>query len=422
MRRAVVGLILLAAIGLLGWQVWQKAKRPSERNSARGPRGAVVAVEAEPVLKATIRDVRRFTGSLRAKAYFVVAPKVSGRLVRLPVDIGTPVARGQLIAVLDDEEYTEYVEQARAELQLAQARVEECCSTLEIAQRNFERARTLREKLIASESELDRAQTAYKVQDAKRKVALAQVAQKQAALKTAQVRLSYTQIRASWEGGDEERIVGERFADEGAMLRANDPIVSVIDIRSLIAVIHVIERDYPRLRAGQEAVVTTDAFPGRTFTGKVVRVAPLLKETSRQARVELEIPNADRLLKPGMFIRAQIEFARHDNATVVPVTALAKRNGKQGVFLANVQDKKARFVPVTLGIVNGEMAEVVAPPLSGLVVTLGQHLLADGVAITLPERPSEGPAGKPAQSTTRTGPSGARSPQKAERPSEEGRR
>jgi hypothetical protein len=90
-----------------------------------------------------------------------------------------------------------------------------------------------------------------------------------------------------------------------------------------------------------------------------------------------------------MFIRAHIEFARHDDATVVPRTALAKRNGRQGVFLADVQNMKAHFIPVTLGIVNGESAEVVKPSLSGSVVTLGQHLLEDGSPITVPEAKSE---------------------------------
>jgi len=71
---------------------------------------------------------------------------------------------------------------------------------------------------------------------------------------------------------------------------------------------------------------------------------------------------------------------------VVPVTSLAKRNRQQGVFLANIQTKKAHFVPVTLGIVSGEWAEVVMPSLSGFVVTVGQPLLEDGSPITLPDK------------------------------------
>jgi len=127
-----------------------------------------------------------------------------------------------------------------------------------------------------------------------------------------------------------------------------------------------------------------------------------LKETSRQARVEVEIPNAARVLKPGMFVRAQLEFARHDEATVVPVVAVVRRNGKQGVFLADTGEMKARFIPVTVGIVDGELAEVVKPALSGMVVTMGHHLLEDGSAIRLPEQEADGKK-KPEPAKKRTG-------------------
>jgi RND family efflux transporter MFP subunit len=170
------------------------------------------------------------------------------------------------------------------------------------------------------------------------------------------------------------------------MLAPNTSIVSVLDIRALTGVIYVIERDYSKVRTGQEASVSTDAFPGRTFPGKVVRVAPILKETSREARVEIEVPNPEGLLKPGMFIRVQIEFSRVDDAMVVPLSAVAKRNGKQGVFQVNMEEMTAQFVPVDLGIVNNERAQILAPPLTGQVVTLGHHLLEDGGAIILPER------------------------------------
>jgi len=214
------------------------------------------------------------------------------------------------------------------------------------------------------------------------------VKQKQASLSAARVRLSYTEIRASWEAEEEPRVVGERFVDQGAMLRANDPIVSILDIESLTAVIHVTDEDYPKLRVGQPVSVSTDAFPGKSFAGRVLRVAPLLKETSRQARVEAEVPNPDYLLKPGMYTPVQIEFARHQQATVVPVSALARRNNQEGVFLADTDNMKAQFVPLRLGIRTAELAEVIEPPLEGLVVTLGHHLLEDGAAIRLPgEKP-----------------------------------
>lgn len=380
MKKALVVFIVLVIAGLFGWLVYRKAST-SVRKPVRQRQVFAVAVEVAPARKATIRDVELFAGSLLPKSYFVVAPKVAGRLEELLVDIGDSVKRDQLIAVLDDEEYAQEVEEVRAELEVAKANLIESQSSLDVAGRELKRAQTLRQKKITSESELDAARAEYKAHEAKHKVALAQVVQRKAALKAAKVRLSYTKIQASWENGDEYRIIGERFVDEGAMLKANDPIVSILDIHSLTAVIHVIERDYSKVRRGQEAIVATDAFPGVTFTGRVLRVAPLLKEASRQARVEIEISNPDETLKPGMFVRVQIEFAEHNNATVVPLSALVKRDGQRGLFLADTQNMKAHFVPVTVGIVNGELAEIVKPALSGLVVTLGHHLVEHGSAI-----------------------------------------
>ncbi|MGD8882138.1 MAG: efflux RND transporter periplasmic adaptor subunit, partial [Desulfobacterales bacterium] len=202
------------------------------------------------------------------------------------------------------------------------------------------------------------------------------------------------------------RVVGERYVDEGAMLAPNTPIVSILDIGTLIAVINVIERDYPKIQAGLEAVISTDAFPGQTFSGRVVRIAPLLMEKSREARIEIEISNKQRRLKPGMFVRVQIEFQQHENATVVPIAALVKRNGQQGVFELDRSEKKAHFVPVELGIVNGTQAEILNPPLSDAVVTLGQHLLEDGSKIILPDETPREPAPR------NSGPTGSQQRQK----------
>ena len=200
----------------------------------------------------------------------------------------------------------------------------------------------LREKQIASAAELDTASAAYSAGQAKLKVAQAQVVQREAALKAAELQLSYTQVRAFWEDGDPNRVVGERFVDEGTLVSINQPIVSILENNPLTAVVFVIERDYPKMTVGQEAMVTTDAYPGRVFTGAIRRIAPLLQENSRQARVEIEIANPDHLLKPGMFVRAQVEFASREQAMLVPISALVRRDGKEGVFLVERRAASAR--------------------------------------------------------------------------------
>jgi len=389
-------LLVLTIVSMAGWQAYKRITTSARKRPDRS--AVAVAVETQPIRKDVIKDIGIFTGSLFPKSQFVVAPKVAGWLQKLLVNFGDTVRQNQVIAILDDKEFTQQVEQARAELQVAKANAENCTSELDLAQREYERAKALREKQIASASELEGAEAAFKACQTKLKVSLAQVTQKESELAAAELRLSYTKVQAFWEGGDETRVVGERFVDEGALLQANQPIVSILENKPLTAVVYVVERDYPKIKALQRSIITTDAYPGRTFTGSVVRIAPLLQESSRQARVEIEIPNSEELLRPGMFIRARIEFASHDNATIVPLAALVKRNGQQGVFIvardphgqrpATIDELRARFVPVTVGIISGESVEIIEPSTFGgseFVVTMGNHLLEDGSAITLPE-------------------------------------
>ena len=174
--------------------------------------------------------------------------------------------------------------------------------------------------------------------------------------------------------------------DQGALLASNEPIVSVAELDPLRAFIYVIERDYPYLGIDQPATLTTDAYPDREFQGKVARIAQLMQDTTRQAAVQLEIPNPELKLKPGMFVRVQLQFKSKENATVVPRNAVVKRNGKQGVFTLDVKGGKAHFVPVETGITAGERIEILSPELRDPVVTLGNHLLTDDVSVLVPKQ------------------------------------
>jgi RND family efflux transporter MFP subunit len=393
-RPILIGIAAVFVL-LIGWQIYQKAfKGGSQSNMEHG--AVAVAVEITAIKKATIRDIGNFTGTLIPKSQFVIAPKVSGRLEKLMVNIGDRVERGQLIAILDDEEYSQQVIQAQADLKVAQANLEESLSSLNVAERELERVKELHKKGIAADSELDSAKGVYTSQASRHKVALAQVANREAALKAAQVRLSYTKIRAAWEDGAEFRVVGERFVHEGAMLMMNTPILTILEIDPLIAVIHITDKEYFRIKKDQSAVISTDALPGKSVPGKIARIAPLLQETSREARIEIEFPNPEEIFKPGMFINARIEYTTHADTTVVPVSSVVNRDNRQGVFLADIENKKAQFVPVKVGITDSELAEILEPrSFSGFVVTMGQHLLLDGSPIILPEESQGNPASKP---------------------------
>ena len=384
-RASIVAALAIVALGFIGWQVYKRAFK-GNKNPETGRGSFSVAVEIGPIEISSIKDVAQFSGSLIPKTSFTIAPKISGRLNRLFIDIGDMVSQGQLVAVLEDAEYQQQVIQAEADLRVARANLEEARSSLEISKKDLERAKILHQKGIQSDSQLDAALAQNEAQEARYKVAVAQEANKRSALASARVRLSYTQIRASWEKGSDTRYVGERFVNEGSLLSANAPIISIIELQPITAVIYVTDKDYFRLKNGQNATITSTAFPGTAFSGQVARIAPLLKETSREARVEIEIQNPESLLKPGMFINTQIEFANREETTVIPLSALTNRNGQQGVFLADIENKKAYFKPVKVGITQGERAEILEPsPLSGFVVTLGHHLLEDGGNIVLPQ-------------------------------------
>ena len=376
---------IVAALFLV-FLVWQIIARLPGGGQQGGPRGAAVAVEIAAVERGGIRDIGTFSGTLIPKSYFTIVPKISGRIKELYVDIGDRLTRGELVAVLEDEEYQQQVIQAGADLGVAQANLDEARSAKEMAQKEFDRAKALHAKGILSDAEIEAAQSAFSTRDARYKVTVAQIANQQAALETAKVRLSYTRIRAAWETGGDVRYVGERFVNPGAMLSSNTAILSVIELHPITAVIHVTEKDYFRLKTEQPVVITSSAFAGREFQGRVSRVAPLLKETSREARVEIGVDNADGTLKPGMFVNARIEFANKTGATIVPTSALVNRGALQGLFLADLEAKKAVFQPATVGIVEGDRAEIIEPAqLAGYVVTLGHHLLENGTALILPE-------------------------------------
>ena len=387
---AVGGVLILAAT------VWflaggTKDEGPMPVRASRPP----VAVEIAPVVRGSIEERRVITGSLQAGARFDVSTQIAGRLESLKVDLGDRVEKGQVVARLDDDKYRFELEQARAELEVARANLAEAESTLETRRRDFERVTSLREQRVASESELDSSRAEYRAQEARVRVAAAQVIQREAALMGAELMLSYTVIRADWQGDDRYRVVGERFVDEGAYLAVHRSLFSIVRIDRLTAVAYATEGDYTRLFAGQDVRVTADAVPDHRFIGRLARLAPVVRETSRQARIEIDIDNRDGVLKPGMFVRLEIELDRNDDALVVPRTALVERPGTRAVYLADLEEFVARYVEVETGLQDRDTVEIRHPALEGHVVTLGQHLLSDGSPIRVYE--SDGPRdGSPA--------------------------
>lgn len=375
--------ILLVVLGGLGWMIY--ARIQSLEKTEGGPEGSQpVPVETAEIETGTITLRRTFSGTLEAPSRFIVAPKVSGRVEHLHVDLADTVKRGQIVVELDNEEYVQAVNGAEADLAVARANLTEAKNALEIASRELMRIETLRERGVASESQLDAAKADQLAKEAELEVARAQVTRAEASLQTARIRLGYTTIAADWSGGDEGRVVGRRYVNAGDTVSANAAILSIIELDPVMGVIFITEKDYARLQPGQTVALRTDAYPDRTFEGTIARIAPVFQADSRQARVELTVPNTEQLLKPGMFIRATIILEQIQGATIVPAQAVTRRDDRDGIFLVDEQTMTARWQEVKKGIREGDRIQLLDEGLSGQVITLGQQMVDDGSAITIP--------------------------------------
>lgn len=376
MRKVIVVILVVAVAGLVLGRYFTaeaKARRGGQANKA-------LAVETEQAHRRTLMDFGEFTGSLEALERFEVAPKVGGILREIRADLGDHVKRGDLLAVLDDEEYALAAEQAKANLAVTEATSEDAKRQMEIAKRDHARTAALLESKVTTVAEFDKVDAAYKAKEALYQTTLAQASALRSALQIAEVKRGYTRITADWpSGSSDSRVVGDRYVNPGALLQPNAPILSLLDINSLYAVIHVTERDYAKIKPGETATLETDAYPGRVFSGRVERIAQELDANTRVATVKIDFPNPEGILRPGMFVRVRIEYQKRENVVALPITAIVRREAGRGVFV--VDKDKAGFVPVKEGIVDGGWVEAIDPVpelLSGQVVVMGQHMLQDG--------------------------------------------
>lgn len=371
------GLITFVAIlvikGLMGPE--EQASRPSDGSAQPVP------VEVAAVTQGPIELRRVFSGSLESPARTTIASKVAGRILTVPLDLSDTVERGAIVATLEPEEFAQVVTQGEADLAVAEARLREARSIADNTQREFDRLEQLHADAVVSDSELDAARSAALADAAAVAVAEAQVARARSVLAAAKLRLGYTTIRADWSTGDASRVVAERFAEEGETISEGSPIVSIIELDPILAVMFVSERDYAMLAPGQEISLQTDAYPGRAWSGRISRIAPIFREGSRQARVEVAISNPDASLRPGMFVRVAAVLDRVESATIAPDAAITSRDGRTVVFSLNDAEDTVRMVPVQIGIRDGDRVQIVQGDVGSRVVTLGQQLLGDGSAV-----------------------------------------
>jgi multidrug efflux pump subunit AcrA (membrane-fusion protein) len=156
-KRFLLPALLIFAVAGSGWLLWGCSQDGGDA-AGTGKAARPVPVEVAPIEEGPIALQRTFSGALEAQAEFVVAPKVSGRVKHVTVNIADTVDLGQIVAELDDDEYVQAVAQAQADLAVARANLSEAESALEIARREFNRTESLVQRGIASDSEFDVAQ------------------------------------------------------------------------------------------------------------------------------------------------------------------------------------------------------------------------------------------------------------------------
>ena len=385
MGKKIVLLALIAgfaAIAVFAWQRYQESVKEEERKAQKRPEDAVVVnvVKAERV---TMLDERVYSGTTQAWSSFDIDPEVSARLVSLKFDIGDQIKKGDLIAQLDDSNYEQAVRQAEAELEVAKAKDVEVKALLKLRKSQFERLQLLHDRNATSDSEFENAESAMKVQEAALIQSEANFQDCEARLAAAKVKLDDTRIFADWNSGSDIRHVGDRYVDEGSLVSPGKPILKIIEINRIKARIPIIERDFRFLQVGQQAEVTTDAYPGVKFQGTVEMISNELAESTRTVVAILSIPNVDYRLRPGMFVRVRIILSEHRDTQTIPPNAILSRNDQRGVFLIDPTDQTAKFEPVKTGLEDRTRVEILSPIFkpNDLIVTVGNHMLETGKSV-----------------------------------------
>ncbi|MBM3780632.1 MAG: efflux RND transporter periplasmic adaptor subunit [Acidobacteria bacterium] len=332
-------------------------------------------------------------GNLIGEQTVDVVPRTGGRLVSVNVKLGDAVRRGQLLAKIEDFEIIEQVKQAQASMEVAKATIRQREADLKVAELNFDRSKNLYGRQLLAKQALDDAESRYLAAQAQLDLARAQSSQTAARLDELQINLGNTRITSPVEG-----FVGRRNADPGAWVSQNAPVVSVVEIARLRLQAAVVEKDLRFVGIGDPAVVEVDAYPGDKFNGRVARVSPVLDPATRTATMEVEIPNTGNRLRPGMYARVQLIIEEHEGVVVVPKLAVVDFEGKRGVWQPG-DDNKAQFLPVTLGIEDGERVEIAAGLKVGdRFVTEGAGAVRRNDTLVVPGQgggPGQGRGGRP---------------------------
>ncbi len=369
MKKILVVFFLLAAAGVAAFFFLRTENGVQAYRTEKVSRGELVATVTA-------------TGTVNAVTTVLVGTQVSGTIKEIYADFNSPVRNGQVIAQIDPRIFQANVESAKANLLVARANLEKSKATLKDAERTLGRNKELYRRNLIAKSDLDAAQTAHDTAAAQVNASAAQVSQTEATLKLSETNLAYTKIVSPVDG-----IVVSRNVDVGQTVAASfqTPTLFTIaeDLTKMQVNCSVAEADIGRIKDGLPVEFTVDAYPDKTFKGKVseTRIAPIIVQNVVTYDVVVMVANPELMLKPGMTANVSIIYAQRNGVLRIPNAALrfypegSSRKALSGPGVWVPGKEEPRRVKVTTGISDGSLTEVVSGDLKE-----GQEVIVESLS------------------------------------------
>lgn len=306
-----------------------------------------IPVETAMATRGTISAYYSTTATLEAEEEAMVVAKVQGIVRDLNIEEGDYVKQGQVMARLEDEQLA--IEATRAK------------ATMDRLYNEFQRNKELFDRKLISAEQYENSKFEYESQ--------------KAAYDLAQLKVEYSQIKAPISG-----VISQRLIKIGNMVNANQEVFKITDFDPLLAVLHVPEHEMNKIKKNQETAIEVDAISNQTFTGRVLRISPVINPETGTFKVTVVINDESRRLKPGMFGRVQIVYDTRKNALMIPKEAVMTEDGANSVYVLN--NKLVFRRPIQTGYINGSNIEVVEGLADGdSVVTIGHSSLQDSALV-----------------------------------------
>lgn len=326
---------------------------PTLACKAGGPgRGAFVMpptpVEVTDVNPQTVRDRFHALGTLEADQNIEVVSEIGGKVRSINFVEGQPVQKGATLVQIEDAEYRAEAKRSEAQRQLAVT--------------DFDRASKLHEQNVISTQELEDKRAALEVAEANEELAKA--------------RLAKTRIIAPWSG-----LIGRKRVSDGGYVKAGDPITDMARVDEIRVQFAAPERFFGSLKSGIEVTVTTPAFPGETFHGRVTVVDPMVDPATRNVQLVARIPNTQRRLRPGMSANVAVTLDERTRALMVPDESLFADGTQTFVYVVK-PDSTVTKTAVRTGARDSSMVEVLQGLEPGTrVVKAGHQKLYEGAKV-----------------------------------------